>query len=195
MREKKNYRVVLNKALFDKIMKEVPKKSKVSPRRFVLPAATNAIICDCLVACALNLDSLRLQVITVYSLVENYKINGSVARAIIRELLKSRGIRPVALHARNQIYTRSQEQVEEVADEKAAKGKKQQKPAKGAEKAADESGDAKDAKKSEKPKKEEKPKKDEKAKKEAAPKKEGGDKAEKPKAEKKEKPKAAPKKE
>lgn len=53
MREKKNHLVVFNKAVHDKICKEVPKKMKV---------------------------------ITVYSLVENYKINGSLARSIMRTL-------------------------------------------------------------------------------------------------------------
>jgi hypothetical protein len=54
MREKRDNRVVFNKVLYEKVMKEVPKKMKV---------------------------------ITVYNMIENYKINGSLARRAITELL------------------------------------------------------------------------------------------------------------
>jgi len=55
LREKRDNRVIFNKATYEKIMKEVPKKMKV---------------------------------ITVYNLIENYKINGSLARKAIGLLLE-----------------------------------------------------------------------------------------------------------
>jgi ribosomal protein S25 len=188
VREKKNYRVVLTKVLFDKIMKEVPRKMKV---------------------------------ITVYNLVENYKINGSLARRIIRELMKQAMIRPVATHSDHVIYTMSGKVTEEKSEaapkkgkggkpkkEEAAddmdesgdgekpkasqKGKGGDKAAKAAPKAEEKAGDA--AMSDEKPKKEkaEKPK-GEKAKAEGKSDKPAGDKpakAEKAKGEKSEKPKS-----
>jgi ribosomal protein S25 len=54
MREKRDNKVVFNKNLYEKAMKEIPKKMKV---------------------------------ITVYSLIEAYKINGSLARRTVKELL------------------------------------------------------------------------------------------------------------
>jgi small subunit ribosomal protein S25e len=74
VRDKKNHVVVYDQALFDKVMKEVPKKMKV---------------------------------ITVYSLVEQYKINGSLARRTIQTLLANKAIKPVAMHAHGSIYTKA----------------------------------------------------------------------------------------
>ncbi len=54
MREKRDNKVVYNKNLYEKTMKEIPKKMKV---------------------------------ITVYALIEAYKINGSLARRTVKELL------------------------------------------------------------------------------------------------------------
>merc|ERR1711966_651353 len=73
MKEKKNHTVVFNKALYDKVCKEVPKKMKV---------------------------------ITVYSLVENYKINGSLARAIMKTLHNDGAIRCINSAAKMPIYTK-----------------------------------------------------------------------------------------
>ena len=97
LREKKNYRVVFNKALFDKLLKEVPKKMKV---------------------------------VTVYNLVEQYKINGSLARRAIRELAKGNHIRAVATHSDHVIYTKNAGAV--VEDEEEVKGKGKGKPTKAA---------------------------------------------------------------
>jgi len=74
LREKKDHRVVFNKALFDKFITEVPKKMKV---------------------------------ITIYSLVEQFKINGSLARRGIQELVKRGSILPVAPSGAYCVYTRS----------------------------------------------------------------------------------------
>merc|ERR1719253_415353 len=62
LREKRDNRVVYNKTLYEKVMKEVPKKMKL---------------------------------ITVYNLIENYKINGSLARRTINELQEKGLIREV----------------------------------------------------------------------------------------------------
>jgi len=73
LREKKNHATVFNKALFDKFVAEVPKKT----------------------------------VITIFNLVEAYKINGSVARKGIRELVKRNLITPVEKSGTMCIYTKS----------------------------------------------------------------------------------------
>jgi hypothetical protein len=52
----------------------------------------------------------------VYNLVENYKINGTVARRVIRELLKVGHIRTVAVSFDNGIYPRSREVKEEAVE-------------------------------------------------------------------------------
>eukprot|EP01084_Bolivina_argentea_P181992 314274_1 len=62
LREKRDNRVVFNKNLMEKVMKEVPKKMKI---------------------------------ITVYNLIENYKIGGSLARRTITELLAVNAIKVV----------------------------------------------------------------------------------------------------
>lgn len=64
---------MFNKALFDKFIAEVPKKS----------------------------------VITIFNLVENYKINCSLARKGIQELLKRNLISPVAPSGTYCVYTKS----------------------------------------------------------------------------------------
>jgi ribosomal protein S25 len=48
----------------------------------------------------------KMKVITVYNLVEGYKINGSLARRSIRELLKAGTIKPVATSGPLSIYTK-----------------------------------------------------------------------------------------
>jgi len=74
VRDKKNHLVVFDQALFDKMIKEVPKK---------------------------------LKVITVYSLVEQYKINCSLARRSIAELLSRGLIKPVMHHHSMLVYTKA----------------------------------------------------------------------------------------
>merc|ERR1712083_1266806 len=61
----------------------------------------------------------KIKVITVYSLVEAYKINGSLARRTIRELLKRGTIKTVLKSAHLGIYTKSAK-----AAKKGKKGKK-----------------------------------------------------------------------
>jgi len=73
LREKKAHATVFNKALFDKFIAEVPKKS----------------------------------VITIFNLVESYKINCSLARKGIQELLKRNLITGVAPSGTMAIYTKS----------------------------------------------------------------------------------------
>jgi len=91
LREKRNHRVVFNQALYDQLLKEVPKK---------------------------------LKVVTIYNLIEAYKINGSLARRSIKELLGKNIIQPVFLNAKCPIYSvvgggKTQD------DEKGGKGGKQ----------------------------------------------------------------------
>jgi len=74
VREKKNYRVVFNAEILQRLMKEVPRKMKV---------------------------------ITTYTLIEAYKINGSVARRGIKELLLQNLIKPVLINAKGAVYTSS----------------------------------------------------------------------------------------
>jgi len=71
VRDKKNHVVVYDNALFDKVVKEVPKKMKV---------------------------------ITVYTLVENYKISASLARRTIQELLSKGLVKAVTHESRMLIY-------------------------------------------------------------------------------------------
>jgi len=88
LREKKTYRVVFNKATFDKFVAEVPKKNKL---------------------------------ITIYNLVENYKINCSLARRGIQELVKRGSIQAVQPSGTYRVYTRSAKAEE--ANKKAKEGK------------------------------------------------------------------------
>lgn len=74
VRDKKNHAVVFEQAIFDKLVKEVHKKSRI---------------------------------ITVYSLVENYKINGSLARRAIAHLTEKELIKPVAHNSTMLIYTKA----------------------------------------------------------------------------------------
>merc|ERR1719253_135416 len=71
LREKRDHRVVLNKAFWEKLQKEVPKK----------------------------------KVITIYNLIEGYKINGSVARKVISQLAGKALIKPVLKQSGMVIYT------------------------------------------------------------------------------------------
>merc|ERR1711966_65968 len=73
MREKKNHLVVLNKALYDKVFKELPKS----------------------------------KVITVYSVVERYKMNGSCARVVMRQLCEDGKIKCINGNAKMPIYTKN----------------------------------------------------------------------------------------
>jgi ribosomal protein S25 len=47
------------------------------------------------------------KVITVYTLIENYRINGSIARFVIREMAEKGTIKPVAHSSAFQIYTKA----------------------------------------------------------------------------------------
>eukprot|EP00178_Gracilaria_changii_P025198 TRINITY_DN7735_c0_g1_i3.p1 TRINITY_DN7735_c0_g1~~TRINITY_DN7735_c0_g1_i3.p1 ORF type:complete len:116 (+),score=21.66 TRINITY_DN7735_c0_g1_i3:25-348(+) len=73
VRETKNHAVVFDQALYDRLIKDVPKK---------------------------------MRVITVYTLCEQYKINGSLARRAINILASKGQIRPVSTHSRGLIYTK-----------------------------------------------------------------------------------------
>lgn len=95
---------VFNKALFDKFIAEVPKKT----------------------------------VITIFNLVENYKINGSLARKGLRELVKRNLISPVCSSGTYCVYTKSAAAAaaqEKLKAEKAAAAAASGKPA-GEKKAA-----------------------------------------------------------
>jgi len=72
VREKKNHRVVFTQALWDKFIKDVPRKQKV---------------------------------VTIFNLIEQYKINGALARRAIQELCARGLILPIAPDAKNPIYT------------------------------------------------------------------------------------------
>merc|ERR1712228_364422 len=66
----------------------------------------------------------KMKVITVYGLVEAYKINGSLARRTIRELLKRGSIKTVLKSAHLGIYTKSAKAAKQHKKEKAAKAEK-----------------------------------------------------------------------
>lgn len=46
----------------------------------------------------------KMRIVTVYNLVEQYKINGSLARRSIRELLNRGSIKPISLHNQMSVY-------------------------------------------------------------------------------------------
>lgn len=75
MREKRDHRVVLTKALYDKMVKDIPKK----------------------------------KVVTIYNLIEGYKINGAVARRVITDLSAKGLIKPVLKQSGMCIYTAAAE--------------------------------------------------------------------------------------
>eukprot|EP00462_Mataza_sp_D1_P000804 CAMPEP_0175091696 /NCGR_PEP_ID=MMETSP0086_2-20121207/2045_1 /TAXON_ID=136419 /ORGANISM="Unknown Unknown, Strain D1" /LENGTH=106 /DNA_ID=CAMNT_0016364465 /DNA_START=22 /DNA_END=342 /DNA_ORIENTATION=+ len=49
----------------------------------------------------------KKKVITIYNLIEGYKINGSVARRVVRQLEESKAIKPVCTKSGMWIYTGS----------------------------------------------------------------------------------------
>merc|ERR1712137_265523 len=53
----------------------------------------------------------KMKVITVYNMIENYKINGSVARRMIQEMVGKNTIRMVSRHNSMVIYTRGGKKV------------------------------------------------------------------------------------
>jgi small subunit ribosomal protein S25e len=67
----------------------------------------------------------KQKLVTIYNLVENYKINCSLARKGIRELLKRNLISPVAPSGTYGIWTKS---ASVIAAENAAKAEKKDKP-------------------------------------------------------------------
>jgi len=77
----------------------------------------------------------KMKVITTYNLIEQYKINGSLARRGIHELLKRAFIAPVDINAANSIYTPTElgkkvdkaDKEEVAATGKGGKGQKGQK--------------------------------------------------------------------
>mmetsp|Transcript_20636 Transcript_20636/g.48666 ORF Transcript_20636/g.48666 Transcript_20636/m.48666 type:complete len:120 (+) Transcript_20636:18-377(+) len=81
VKDKKNYRVVFNQELYDRVVKDVPKKMKI---------------------------------ITIYNMIEAYKINGSLARKIIDVLANDGKIREVARHGAFRIYTKVGEAAKKV---------------------------------------------------------------------------------
>lgn len=70
------------------------------------------------------------RVITTAVISERLKVNGSLARRGLKELVNKGLIRPVAIHAKSQIYTRAIVKEEEPAETKKSEG-----TAKGAAKA------------------------------------------------------------
>jgi hypothetical protein len=66
---------------------------------------------------------LQLKVVTVATLTEKLKVNGSVARACIKELLHQGLIKPVFVNNRISVYTRSAEPEEKKAEDPKAAGK------------------------------------------------------------------------
>lgn len=53
---------------------------------------------------AMNGAAKKSKYITIFSLIEAYKIGGSLARKLVRELLKAGSIKPVALGANMSVY-------------------------------------------------------------------------------------------
>jgi len=69
----------------------------------------------------------KMKVITTYNLIEQYKINGSLARRGIRELLERALIAPVDVNRANSIYTPTElgKKLDKADKEEAAVGKGQ----------------------------------------------------------------------
>jgi hypothetical protein len=69
-----------------------------------------------------------MKLITVYTLVEQYKITATLARRVIRVMVEEGTVKPVCVSARLGIYTRVLSKVkEEEKKEKKAKPQKKQK--------------------------------------------------------------------
>merc|ERR1719473_2357745 len=71
----------------------------------------------------------KLRVITVYHLIEEYKINGSLARRVTREMLKKGTIKPVATSSAMSIYTASDAFRAQMEKDKATKAAANEKKA------------------------------------------------------------------
>merc|ERR1712080_772989 len=76
----------------------------------------------------------KMKVITVYNLVEMYKINGSLARRTIKELLKKGTIKMVHYTSHLGIYTRVASRVKSDKTEKSKEKSKDKKERKGKKK-------------------------------------------------------------
>ena len=74
-------------------------------------------------------DVKKMKVVTVYNLIELFKINGSLARRGIKELLTRNLIKPVDIQGQCSVYTGTG--VKAAAAEEKAEGGKQQKGKKG----------------------------------------------------------------
>ena len=67
----------------------------------------------------------KMKVVTIFALTERLKINGSLARAVIAELVKRGEIAPVSINNRISVYTRTKEpEPKKEDDSKKAKKKK-----------------------------------------------------------------------
>jgi small subunit ribosomal protein S25e len=74
----------------------------------------------------------KQRLITIYNLIENYKINGSLARKGIRELVKRNLLQPVAPSGTYGVWTKSAAVEKAEAAAKAAKGAESKDAGKGA---------------------------------------------------------------
>jgi small subunit ribosomal protein S25e len=84
----------------------------------------------------------KMRLITVYTLVEQYKITATLARRAIRLMVEEGTVKPVCVHSRLGIYTRVASKVkEEEEKEKASKPQKKQKKQKKKKKKKEEEDD------------------------------------------------------
>ncbi|KAL9056645.1 MAG: hypothetical protein Q9162_002816 [Coniocarpon cinnabarinum] len=81
------------------------KQKKKWSKGKVKDKANHAVVVDKSISEKLNKDVQSYRLITVATLVDRLKINGSVARHALKELQNEGKIKPVVQHARLQVYS------------------------------------------------------------------------------------------
>ncbi|KUI61005.1 40S ribosomal protein S25 [Cytospora mali] len=83
------------------------KQKKKWSKGKVKDKAQHAVILDKATSDKLNKDVQSYRLVTVATLVDRLKINGSLARKCLKDLEERGQIRPVVNHSKMQIYTRA----------------------------------------------------------------------------------------
>ncbi|KAJ3575787.1 hypothetical protein NPX13_g3914 [Xylaria arbuscula] len=87
--------------------KQKKKWSKYVTHRFLKDKAQHAVLLDKTTSEKLYKDVQSYRLVTVSTLVDRLKINGSLARKCLKDLEEKGQIKPVVTHSKMKIYTRA----------------------------------------------------------------------------------------
>ena len=138
VREKINNLVVLDQKLHDRLFKEIPKVRDCARAcgccsdwdgvvwRYAVNRYCIAWLIHVGVSLALVVVNfvLQLKVVTINTMTEKLKVNGSLARACIRELVSLGHLKPVFTNNRISVWTRTVEPAPKAEGDEPKKGKK-----------------------------------------------------------------------